>query len=84
MKSQSTDNPVSNVGIMKYPLTIPHSFPTPDEFMAKTNKAILIHHLNDDCGLPNLPIIMIDVYHIEDGNAVVHSFTAAPAIFKYI
>ncbi len=69
---------------MKYLLTtVPHALATPDGFMAKTNKATLVHHLSDNYATPNFPN-MNYLYCVEDGNAVVHSLTAVPATFSFL
>ena len=49
VKSQLLKEPLDLNELMRYSLTpVPHSLGTPDGFMAKTNKASMLHHLLED------------------------------------
>ena len=83
VKSQLLPKPISLEELMSYTLTpVPHSIGTPDGFLAKTNKATLMHHIVDSIGDVEIPYNSLDTFFIEDGNAVIHAQQGLPKTFK--
>ena len=81
VKSQTMDSPIDLNELMEYSLTpVPHSLGTPDGYMAKTNKAVLLHHIIDAVPDSSFPDSNETMY-IEDGNAIIHSLTGLPGNF---
>ena len=65
---------------MSYTLTpVPHSLGTPDGFLAKTNKASMLHFLlkdiNEEVPYPK------EAFFIQDGNALFHELKDLPPTF---
>ena len=83
VKSQLLKEPLDLNELMRYSLTpVPHSLGTPDGFMAKTNKASMLHHLledySDEVHYPT------EAFFIQDGNAMFHSLKDLPPTFEGI
>ena len=81
IKSQQLSTPFSLEELMAFSITaIPHAIGTPDGFLFKTNKAVLMNYLLRDeepCHLPNDEILSVI-----DGNAMLHSLRDIPPTFK--
>jgi hypothetical protein len=86
VKSQLLSTPISIDELMTFCLSpVPHSLGTPDGFMAKTNKATLLHYLTSDVSEASLPTSAAGTtIFIEDGNATFHSLKDIPPTFKHI
>ena len=83
VKSQLQDNPLDVNELLTYSLfPVPYIFETPDGFFAKTNKAKMLHFLleeyTDHVEYPE------NSFHIEDGNALIHSLRDLPPTFGEI
>jgi hypothetical protein len=86
VKSQLQPQPISIDELMTYCITpVPHSLGTPDGYMAKTNKATLVHYLTRDVTETRLPTSAAgETLFIEDGNANIHTLKDLPPTFKHI
>ena len=68
---------------MSYTLTpVPQSLGTPDGFLAKTDKAKLMHILVDPVSDAEVPGATSETLYIEDGNALLHALNKLPPTFK--
>ena len=84
VKSQLMTKPISFQELMKYCLTpVPYSLGTPDGFLAKTDKAKMVHYVMSDF-LENVLLPINNCLHIEDGNAFIHSLKDLPPTFGLI
>lgn len=71
LRSQVLNQPVKTEELMTYSITpVPHCIGTPDGFMAKTNKATIVHYLSEDMADILLPSPSTgETLFTEDGNA---------------
>ena len=66
----STENSLDFQKVMEYPLgPVPWALATPDGFLIKTNKAVMMHKLEDTSALQS-PAQDQENIHIIDGNAL--------------
>lgn len=80
IKSQRLDNPLKLDELVRYALfPVPPSLGTPDGFLAKTNKASMLHFLLSETE-EEVPYPKESV-HIQDGNALFHVLTNLPNTF---
>ncbi|XP_033949403.1 uncharacterized protein [Pseudochaenichthys georgianus] len=80
VKSQIMEMPINLEELMRYPLSpVPHALGSPDGYFAKTNKATILHQLqqdrDEDVLYPN------DALFIQDGNALFHMMSNLPPTF---
>ena len=71
--------------LMRYSLSpVPHCLGTPDGFLAKTNKAAMLHYiLQNDASATDVEYPP-DSFFIQDGNALFHSLVNLPDTFGAI
>jgi hypothetical protein len=77
----SEEHNVSLEKALSYPLSpMPWALATPDGLPAKTDKATLLHKLEDDTGHED-NLQLEDKVHIIDGNALLQALSGLPQIF---
>lgn len=77
----SQENNISLEKALSYPLNpVPWALATPDGLPAKTDKARLLHKLEQDAA-QSFPQSRTGKAHVIDGNAVLHSMTSLPLNF---
>ena len=75
----SEDNNFSLQKVLQCPLgSVPWSLATPDGFPVKTDKAKLLHQLEDDAALVHHPCLDDLGAYVVDRNALLHALTALP------
>ena len=84
VKSQLMKEPLNLLELMKFPLSpVPLSLGTPDGFLAKTDKAKLVHYILKEHS-DDMPPPTQDTFYIADGNALFHMMTKLPRTFEEI
>ena len=75
----SEDNNLSLQKVLEYP--IGSTLATPDGLPVNTDKAKLMHQLEDDAALVHRPCLDYLCAYVVDGNALLHALSALPQTF---